>query len=196
MKMKMPMIKLKRSTLSNSIKISALASLLLVLSIAPDVRSQESKKALTRAELIAAAREIMTVARYCALITLDSSGRPQARTLDPFAPDENMVVWLGTNPRSRKVAEIRRNPRVTLYYFDREAQAYVTMSGTARLVNDPKEKARRWKDEWKDFYPDRAKDYLLIAVRPEKLEVVSVKKGIVGDPNTWKPPVVSFRKHE
>lgn len=190
----MPIVKLKRRTISKLFKVSVLVSLLLAASTAPNARSQESKKPLTRADLIAAAREIMTAAGYCALITLDSSGRPQARTLDPFPPDEDMVVWLGTNPRSRKVAEIRRNPRVSLYYFDREAQAYVTISGTARLVNDPKEKAKRWKDEWKDFYPDRARDYLLIAVRPEKLEVVSVKKGIVGDPNTWTPPSVSFRK--
>lgn len=146
--------------------------------------------------LIAAAREIMSAARYCALITLDSAGRAQARTLDPFPPDENMTVWLGTNPRSRKVAEIRRNPRVTLYYFDRDAQAYVTIFGIARLVNDPKEKAKRWKDEWKEFYPDRAKDYLLISVRPEKLEVISVKKGIVGDPKIWTPPSVDFRQHK
>ena len=104
-----------------------------------------------------------------------------------------MEVWLATNPRTRKVAEIRRNPRVTLYYFDREEQAYVAISGIARLVNDPKEKTKRWKDEWKDFYPDRARDYLLIAVKPERLEVVNVKKGIVGDPITWKPPSVNFR---
>jgi general stress protein 26 len=138
----------------------------------------------------------MASARYCALITLDSFGSPQTRTLDPFPPDENMVVWLGTNPRSRKVAQIRSNPRVTLYYFDREGQAYVTMAGTARLVNDPKEKAKRWKDEWKDFYPDRAKDYLLIAVTPGRLELVSVKKGIVGDPKTWKPRSVNFRNRK
>jgi len=112
--------------------------------------------------------------------------------MDPFASDEDMVVWLGTNPRSRKVAEIRRNARVTLYYFDRDEQAYVTISGIARLVNDPKEKEKRWKDEWKDFYPNRATDYLLIAVKPERLEVVSVKKGIVGDPKTWRPPAVNF----
>ena len=152
----------------------------------------QSHQALTRDQLVAAARAIMTAARYCALITLDSSGRPQARTLDPFLPDENMVVWLATNPRTRKVAEIRRHPRVTLYYFDREEQAYVTIYGIARLVNDVKEKAKHWKDEWKDFYPDRAKDYLLIVVKPERLEVVNVKKGIVGDPSTWKPPSVSF----
>ncbi len=134
----------------------------------------------------------MGTARYTALITLDSAGRPSVRTMDPFAPDENMVVWLATNPRSRKVREIRRNPRVTLYYFNRDAQEYVTIHGRARLVNDPKLKERWWKDEWKSFYPDRAKDYLLIVVRPERLEVISEKKGIFGDAKTWTPPVVNF----
>jgi general stress protein 26 len=178
------------------IRIGALAFLVTCGAvIIPTAHAQESgAKSFSRAELIATAREIMASARYCALITLDSSGSPQARTLDPFAPDENMVVWLGTNPRSRKVAQIRRNPRVTLYYFDREERAYVTISGIARLVNDPIEKAKRWKDEWKDFYPDRANDYLLIAVTPGKLELVSVKKGIVGDPKTWKPPSINFQK--
>jgi general stress protein 26 len=180
------------------IRTTALTFLLVsVPTIFPTGHAQAKQSKQSEGErLIAAAREIMAAARYCALITLDSSGRPQARTLDPFPPDENMVVWLGTNPRSRKVAEIRRNPRVTLYYFDREGEAYVTISGIARLVNDPKEKAKRWKDEWKDFYPDRARNYLLIAVQPDRLEVVSVKKGIVGDPNTWTPPSVNFRKHK
>lgn len=173
--------------------LSALLSLFLLSSVA---QSQETKKPLSREQLIDAAREVMSAARYCALITLDSAGRSQARTLDPFPPDENMVVWLGTNSRSRKVAEIRRHPRVALYYFDRDTQAYVTIRGLARLVNNPKEKAEHWKDEWKDFYPDRAKDYLLIAVKPERLEVVSVKKGIVGDPKTWKPPSVQFVKRK
>ena len=103
-----------------------------------------------------------------------------------------MSVWLATNPRSRKVAEIRRHPRVTLYYFDRETQAYVTLYGTARLVNDRSEKAKRWKEDWKVFYPDRDKDYLLIKVTPRRLEVVNVKKKIVSDAPTWQPPSVSF----
>jgi len=167
---------------------------LLLLFAASPVDAQQATQPLSRDELIANAREIISAARYCALITLDSSSRPQARTVDPFTPDEDMKIWIGTNPRSRKVAEISRNRRVTLYYFDRDAQAYVSISGTARLVNDPKEKAKRWKDEWKDFYPDRVRDYLLIVVTPENLELVNVKKGIVGDPQTWKPPSVTFGK--
>jgi general stress protein 26 len=170
---------------------------LFLLLAASAIEAQQTTQPLSRDELIANAREIISTARYCALITVNSSGRAQSRTVDPFPPDEQMEIWIGTNPRSRKVAEIRRNRRVTLYYFDRESEAYVSISGTARLVNDPKEKAKRWKEEWKEFYPNRARDYLLIAVTPEKLELVNVKKGIVGDPVTWKPPSVVFtRRHE
>ena len=184
------------NTTTRLLRLSVVLSLLITASMPSHAQIKESKKSPSEAELIAAAREIMSAARYCALITLDSSGRPQARTLDPFAPDENMVVWLGTNPRSRKVGAIRRQRHVTLYYFDRESQAYVTITGLARLVNDPQAKLKWWKDEWRAFYPNRTKDYLLIRVEPERLEVVNVKKGIVGDPKTWKPPSVKFRNQE
>jgi general stress protein 26 len=112
--------------------------------------------------------------------------------MDAFAPDDNMIVWFGTNPLSRKVAEIRRHPGVTLYYFDRENLAYVTLHGIARLIDDPQEKLRHWKDDWKDFYPDRSKGYLLIEVQPLRLEVVNTKTGIVGKSRAWAPPSVTF----
>jgi general stress protein 26 len=152
----------------------------------------QQPQSFSRDKLIDAAREIMTTTRYCALITTDSRSRTNARTMDAFPPDENMVVWFGTNPLSRKVAEIRRHPHVTLYYFDRENQAYVTLHGTARVVNDPQEKQRHWKDDWKDFYPDRDKGYVLIEVRPESLEVVNKKTGIVSKSRSWDPPSVTF----
>ena len=172
--------------------VCAAVLVLCAASFTSGVFGQQQPQRWSRDTLIAAAREIMETARYCALITVDSKGRTHARTMDPFPPDENMLVWFGTNPRSRKVAEIRRNSRVVLYYFDREGPAYVTISGTARLVDDAGEKTRRWKDEWKAFYPDRQKGYLLIAVTPNEFEIVSEKKGIVGDAVRWTPPTVRF----
>ncbi len=142
--------------------------------------------------VVAAARAIMGDAAYCALITLDSSGRPQARTMDPFTPDDDMVVWLGTHRASRKVAQIRNDPRVALYYEAPEGVGYVAVSGTARLVDDPSEKARRWKEGWEQFYVDPESDYLLIEVTPEVLEVVDYSRGIVGDTDTWKVPSVDL----
>lgn len=166
-------------------------SLLTILSTSPNIRGQENRQ-LTRGQLLDAARELMIAARYCALITVDQKGIAHARTMDAFPPSSDFVVWLATNPKSRKVLEIRRNPHVSLYYFDPVSQGYVTVYGRARLVNDPKEKATHWKDDWKLFYPDRDQSYLLIAVEPERMEVVIVSKNIVGNSAAWTAPVVTF----
>lgn len=142
--------------------------------------------------LIAAAKEIISAAGTCALITVDEEGVPRVRAMDPFAPEENLTIWFGTNSRSRKVDQIKKNPGVTLYYLDSDASGYVIVQGVARLVNDPKEKEKRWKAEWEDFYPDKTKDYLLIEVTPLWMEVLSPPRGISADPLTWQPPIVNF----
>jgi len=143
-------------------------------------------------ELIIAAREIITSASTCALITVDGKGIPRVRVMDPFLPENDFTVWFGTNPKSRKVAQIKHNPSVTLYYLANDESGYVTIHGTAQIVNDETEKEKWWKNEWRAFYPNRPADYTLIKVSPEWLEVISYAFGIVGDPITWEPLKVTF----
>jgi len=142
--------------------------------------------------LIKAAEEIMTAAGTCALITLDEQGIPRVRAMDPFDPENDLIVWFGTNPRSRKVDQIRKDPRVTLYYLDPDESGYVMIHGIAELVDDQTEKEKRWKEEWNAFYPERSTDYLLIKVSPQWLEVISTTHGISNDPVTWQPPIYRF----
>ncbi len=50
-----------------------------------------------------------------------------------------MVVWMDTNALSRKVGEIRKDPRVTVSCFDPDSMGYATLLGRATLVSDPAE---------------------------------------------------------
>ena len=145
-----------------------------------------------RDTLLTAAQVIIKAARYSGLATFDESGRVRIRTMDPFPPEADMVVWMGTHRRSRKVRDIENDPRVTLYYNSPTGSGYVAISGTAHLVDDPTEKDARWKEEWGAFYVDREADYLLIRVEPNRLEVIDYSRGIQGDPETWEPPFVVF----
>lgn len=138
------------------------------------------------------AREIMTNAGTCSLISLNNDNLPMVRIMDPFAPESDFTVWFGTNPKSRKVQQIKQNPNVTLFYVDSDLSGYVTIHGKASLVNDPREKEKRWKDEWVAFYPNKPADYLLIKVTPDWMEVLSYPNGINGDPVTWQPEKVIF----
>lgn len=148
-----------------------------------------------RDTLIMAAKEIMSAAHYCALITLDESGHPQVRTMDPFTPEKNMVVWLGTNSNSRKVKEIRNDTRTTLYYQDPDGAGYVVIKGHAYLVDDKEKKIRYWKKEWERFYSGLNNSYILIRIVPDKIEIVDYKYGIINDPKTWDVPYIEFKSN-
>ncbi|MFQ5604452.1 MAG: pyridoxamine 5'-phosphate oxidase family protein [bacterium] len=184
-------------TSKNTKARSLIVCLILSYFIMGELRAQSQQPAQpTRKVLLAAARDLIDSTRFCVLITLDEQGQPQARAMDPFPPEEGMVIWFGTNRQSRKVKQIRNDPRVTVFYLDPSGAGYVTIIGTAKLVNDVAEKAKRWKKNWKAYYKDKRESYLLIQVIPNKLEVVNYRQNITGDPVTWRAPVVEFKATE
>ena len=156
------------------------------------MESDQQAAMAKRAAAIAAAREIMSLQKYCALITVDASGQPQVRAMNPFPPEDDMTVWFATNSHCRKVQEIRDHAQVSLYYADHnDASGYVVITGQAILVDEMSEKLKRKRDYWDRAFPDW-KDLILIKVVPEKLEVLNYKRGFLGDAVTWRTPSIEL----
>ena len=155
--------------------------------------AQENSVLYNGDTLITRAKIIMETTRNCALITLDTTGYPDARTMQPFSPDSDMVVWLGTSIFSRKVKQIKNDSRVTLYYPALNAAGYVVIKGQAFIVQDSLKKQTYWKKEWSRFYSDDKSEYTLIKVIPEKLEVLDYRHGIFGASKTMAVPFVKFQ---
>ena len=175
---------------------SALAVALVTAMTIADVLAQETQAAPGRAAIVTAARDIIGKARYATFVTVDRDGQPQARIVDPVAPEDDWSIWVSTNARSRKVAQLEANPRGTLLYFDAARESYAALAGAARLVRDPAEKAKRWREEWKPFYKNghRDEDFLLIRVEPQRLEISSPALGMNNDPVTWRPVTLDLRQ--
>lgn len=150
-----------------------------LISIASSLTAQElfvkDRPEVSRDSLLKVAQTIIDSAQSRTLITVDENGKPQARTMSPFPPEEGMVIYLGTNPRSRKVKQINNNPNVMVFYYDTKGFGYVSVAGKARIVDDPEMRALYWKESWTRFYPDPENDYVLIEVTPERLEICSFK---------------------
>jgi general stress protein 26 len=146
--------------------------------------------------VVAAARSIIESAQLATLVTLDDAGHPRARTMDPFPPEAEMVVWMATNRSTRKVREIETDSRATLHYYDAQGIGYVTLLGRAELIDDDAVRASRYKAEWGDFYDDgpHGDDYVLIRFVPFQLEVVSLEHSIASEPKAWKPAIVELRQ--
>ena len=107
--------------------------LILILFSFPGLSQNKGPEEPSNTKLISAAREIISAAGTCALITLDEEGRPRVRAMDPFSPEDDFTVWFGTNSNSRKVKQINKDPRVTLFYLDSDASGYVMIHGLAQV---------------------------------------------------------------
>ena len=145
-----------------------------------------------RDSIIVAAKEIINSSQICALITLDKNGLPHIRTMDTFPPEKGFVVWFGTNKFSRKVKEIKNNPNVTIYYTVPTNNDYVVISGKAEIIDDKKEKEKRWKKEWEKYYPNKKEKYILIKVTHLELDVLTSKHNLTPDKKTWRIPNIKF----
>ncbi len=143
-------------------------------------------------EILQTADSIIKAAYYTTLITLDNKNQPRARIVEPFLPEKNYVIWMATNPKSRKVNQLKNNAITTLHYFDKSKLAYVSLMGNAFLVNNDSIKKEKFKDGWEKFYANQEEAYLLIKFVPKTLELISISDNYFGDKTTWKPHQVNL----
>ncbi len=144
----------------------------------------------TEASILDAARKLMVSDKYAALITVDGDGPPRARTVltqlgpsDSARPDKGFTVWIMTRRSTGKVEQIMKNPNVTLYYNDDAKESYVTLMGPATIYTD---------EYAKYFWPDLKKDFIMIGVRPNWMEVL-IMPTIKNHPQNWRPQAVVFK---
>ncbi len=146
---------------------------------------------LSKDSLLTIALEIIMTERTCTFITVDEDDKPQARTLAFFPPEDDWKIWLGTSTNSRKVAQVENNPNVMVFYYDPEGRSYVSVAGNARVVNEPVLKKKYWMEGWEKYYANPEKDYVLIEVTPDRMEICSFKHKLFWD-KTGKPAFIKF----
>ena len=107
-----------------------------------------------------------------------------------------MTVWIMTRESTRKVEQIRRNPKVTLYFNDDEKVSYLSIMGTATVLTDPTDpQLKQFIDieGYKEFFwPEFPKGFVMIRVKPRWLEFMG--NGIKNHMQHWRPQAVEFPK--
>lgn len=146
---------------------------------------------ITAALILETAKASIRSAEYCMLITLGEEGEPNARLVQPFEPEEDMTIWVGTWSKSRKVKEIQKDQRVTLAFHDKEGTAYVTLLGTAQIEKDTNLKRKYWREEWIGFIPQGpdGDEYVLVKFMPIRIELMSFSRGVLPQPYGLRPAV-------
>jgi general stress protein 26 len=94
---------------------------------------------------------------------------------------------------TRKVAQVRAHPQVTLYFNDDETDSYASIMGTAVVHTDPAHPGAKRRYEGEDvkaYWPDFPRDFVMLEIRPQWLEFIGPT--IANDERTWRPQAVVF----
>jgi general stress protein 26 len=173
--------------MKKKIYLIALAIILCSAIIPSKLNAQST---LSRDTMFVAALEIMHDTHYCAFVTIDSTGQPQVRTMNPFPANNELITWFATARTSRKVKELRHNPKVCIYYADHvSAKGYVNITGIAEVIDD-KELLKKMKRDYWEGIPNWQDIFVLIKIVPKTLEVINYKHGLNNNPDTFKAPSI------
>ena len=121
-------------------------------------------------------------------------GQPKVRVV--FPAFEGRKLWIATRPKSPKAWQIRRDPKVELFYEvgDKRPTVHLTLTGVAHLVDDPAEKTRVWNAklfgyDLREFWPEgpQSKDFGLVLITPHRVELGTQPAMWQGQtPEVWK----------
>ena len=176
--------------MKKTIQLSVFVSLMLITTLFTINVNAQGK--VNRDTMLVAAKEIIASTHYCALATIDSAGQPQIRTMNPFPANDQLITWFATSRTSRKVAEIKKNPKVSVYYADHVmAKGYVSITGTAEVIDDKELLIKMKRDYWSGI-PNWQEKFVLIKITPKTLEVINYKHGLNNDPETFKAPSIKL----
>ncbi|QPF89923.1 pyridoxamine 5'-phosphate oxidase family protein [Bradyrhizobium commune] len=135
--------------------------------------------------MLAGAKKVAAGVQYCWLLSSSDEGvcgRPMER-LPPGENDDDWTIRFLTDLRSRKIAHLRRAPTVSLIFQDALENAFVGVTGAARLIERTSEIRALWKeDAHSRHFPtetDRA-NAGFIEVKIERIELWI--KGVTPEP--------------
>src|SRR4030042_1316215 len=152
----------------------------------------KGQSSVNRDTIIVAAHEIINETTYCGLVTIDSLGQPQIRTMNPFPVKDDFVIWFASSRTSRKVREIKNNPKVCVYFANHlTAKGYVNINGSASVIDNRELLIQMKRDYWSGIQGWQDK-FVLIKIIPQSIEIINYKHGLNNDPNTFKAPCISF----
>jgi general stress protein 26 len=111
---------------------------------------------------------------YASLATCDGD-QPRVRTVSPIVEDD-MSIWVTTRSTSRKVKQLRENPKICLAFVEPpDGDKAVTVIGEAQIIPDIQKKRRVWKLAPFDLYehfPDgpESDDFCILKIAIIRIE--------------------------
>jgi len=124
-------------------------------------------------QAIRKSKELAGRSTICHFATTDGR-QPQVRAM-AFVLKRNGEIWLSTFAKSRKIKQLKKNPRVEVYFTD-ETGIHCKIDGTCTLSTEIADKKKQWKSQpglIKFFDSPKDPGLVVIRFKPKKYEYMS-----------------------
>jgi general stress protein 26 len=127
-------------------------------------------------QFLAAARETIAAVPICWLATRSLEGGTNARAVNSSAGRPGSDEWTRrflVRRSSRKVAEMRAAPSVTLAFQHPSGDRYIALGGRATIIDDAAEMRTMWSSDLDAHFPPGFADanMIVIEVNTDRIEV-------------------------
>jgi general stress protein 26 len=139
--------------------------------------------AVEAAEVVAAARRVLTAVPYGFLTTLGTT-RPSVRMVGCLGLDGDLRVTFGTGRHTRKAAELKANATAIYAAADLTTGAAVCLYGTATIDEDLSRRRSAWGPGLERYFPGGPEDpeFVLVSINPDRVEMWSEQDRVHPDP--------------
>ncbi|MFN8419804.1 MAG: pyridoxamine 5'-phosphate oxidase family protein [Anaerolineae bacterium] len=115
----------------------------------------DSKSYLENVEKL---RELIKDVDIAMLTTMDQDGSLRSRPMGTQDFEFDGDLWFFTSVDTAKVSEIKTENRVNVSYAAPDRNRYISVSGTATLINDKAKMKEYWSPIYKIYFPDGLED--------------------------------------
>lgn len=127
---------------------------------------------LTQTESLAKLRELIEDIEIASLVTMESDGTLRSRPMATQKLSREPELWFFTNDYAAMVDNVMVHPQVCVSYAAPDKSRYVSVSGTAELVQDPARIRELWTPLLKAWFPKGVDDPDLALLR---VDIVSAQ---------------------
>jgi general stress protein 26 len=136
-------------------------------------------------QLLDAARETIAAVPVCWLVTRSLEGGTNARAVSSSAGPPRSDQWTRrflVRRSSRKVAEMREAPMVTLAFQHPSGERYIALGGRATIIEDVTEMRTMWSSDLDSHFPPGFADANMIVIQVDVDRIEVHVRGLTPEP--------------
>jgi len=112
-------------------------------------------------------REIVDGIRFAMMTSVDGAGDVQSRPMPPQQADDDGTLWFLVPRQSSLTDQLREQPVVLITYGDVRSRSYMSVTGTATVLQDPAKAAELWDAAVRSWFPDGPADPEVAVIKVE-----------------------------